>query len=651
MTKLKRLHELTKQVAEHARAYYVYDNPTISDAEYDKLADELMALEAELGIVLPESPTNRVGGEVLQGFEKVKHAFVLQSLAKCQTINELQAWIASIKKDFSAAEFSLEHKFDGVSLSLTYQDGVLVQAATRGNGAIGENVTEHAKTIRSLPLTIPFNGKLVVVGEGLMLLSSLALYNNSSAEPLKNARNAAAGAIRNLDPKETAKRNLDFFAYHIAFAEGMAFKTQQEVHTFLQNNHFLVGKYIAICHEFSEIEKQVLQVEKKRAKLDYLIDGMVIKLNQIEHRADFGKTTKFPKWAMAYKFEAEETTTTLKGIVWNVGRTGKVTPIAELEPVELGGATVSRATLNNFADLTKKKVRIGGRVFIRRSNDVIPEILGVAGDETLGEKPTEISICPSCGTTLIKGNVNLVCPNYLGCRAQVIARLSHFASRDAINIEGFSEQTASLLYDNLGIKMFYQLYELDEQHLLTLEGFKQKKASKLIASINKSKSVALANFLYALGINEIGIKAAKDLAKKFGSLETIKNLTQADVANMFNFGDVMASELVMYFSDIQRSYELTKLLDSGIKIANSATATGTQLQGKKFVITGTLPHLSREEATHQIEQAGGEVLTSVSSKTSFVLAGEHAGSKLEKANLLNIPVITEQELLKMLNAN
>lgn len=649
MTKLQQLQELTNKVAHYAKQYYVYDNPVISDIEYDKLADELMALEKELNVVLPNSPTHRVGDDVLEGFEKVTHEFGLQSLNKCQSIDGLKSWCESVLKDNKNAKFSLEEKFDGISLSLTYENGRLVLAATRGNGLVGENVTAQIKTIHSVPLTIPYTKKLVVVGEGIMLLSNLKKYNNNSSIPLKNARNAAAGAIRNLDTKETARRKLDFFAYHIPYCEDKKFETQEDIHAFLETNHFVVGKFFHVCDSFETMKQLVEERNQTRLKLDYLIDGLVIKVNQLHIREELGKTTKFPKWAIAYKFEAEEITTTLNDISWSVGRTGKVTPIAQLEPVELSGATVQRATLNNFSEIVRKGVKIGGRVFVRRSNEVIPEILGAVDDEMQsGSDPVEPSFCPSCNAELEKNNMNLFCTNYKGCPAQIVGRMVHFASRDAMNIEGFSEQTANVFYQEFGCKIFSDLYLLKPEQMLQLEGFKDKKVSNLISAIQKSKQVSLSAFLYALGIPEVGVKAAKDLAKKMESLENIQNATYEEILEVPNFGEVMANEVVRFFADANKQAEIQKLLSLGLEIKNLPHKQSKLLVNQKFVLTGTLPTLSREEATKLIEEHGGEVSSTVSSKTAFVLAGENAGSKLEKAQTLKITILNEEEFLNML---
>ena len=423
-----RMQELISQINRASHAYYVLDNPIMSDKEWDKLYYELLDLEKEFNIVLADSPSQKVGGEVLSGFNKVEHTQKLFSLGKAQTLEEIVDWNSRNQNILSFdEEYSVEYKFDGLSLAITYENGKLVQAATRGNGMIGEDVTAQVKTIRTVPLTIPYKGLVIVLGEGIIKLSELEKYNASTDEKLKNARNAVAGAIRNLDPKVTAKRNLDFFAYNINYAPDIEFKSQEEMVEFLKNQGFLVGSYFKIVHSLDEINQCITETDKKRNSLDYLIDGLVIKINNTNIRQKLGSTEKVPRWAVAYKFEAEETSTILNDITWQVGRTGKVTPVAELEPTDLCGVTIRRATLNNYNDILRKKVKIGDNVFIRRSNDVIPEILAVAEtfehSKTI-EKPTN---CPCCGALLEDTETELYCPNHLGCRQQIILKLVQFS--------------------------------------------------------------------------------------------------------------------------------------------------------------------------------------------------------------------------------
>lgn len=645
---MDRMHELVLELDRHIYNYYVLDKPTISDAEYDKLYDELVALEKQTGIILPNSPTQRVGGQVLEGFKKHEHEVPLYSLDKCQSREELEKWYEGVKKVAPDASFAVEYKFDGLTLVCKYKDGYYVSASTRGNGSVGEDVTEQTKTIRSVPLKIPFKGELIVQGEGMITLSNLAEYNKTSDEPLKNARNAVAGAIRNLDPKQTAKRKLDWFPYQILKCDGKSFKSQAEMHDFLQENGFKTGNFFKICRSFDEIFGEIEHIGKVKKSLDILMDGVVIKLNEVSLRDEFGYTAKFPKWAMAYKFAPEELSTLLEDVVWQVGRTGKLTPIAKISPVELAGASVRRATLNNMGDIIRKNVKIGSRVFVRRSNEVIPEILGLA-EELPGSKEINVpEYCPSCGTKLVENGANIFCPNTDGCPEQIIDRLTNFASREAMNVEGFSIQTATDLYEKLGVKNFVDLYRLTREELLTLENFKDKKAENLLNSIEKSKNVTLPKFIFALGINGVGVKTAKDLSKAFGSLENIRNASEEKIAGVYNIGEVIAKNIKEYFSAEKNG----EMLDELLKIVHIEKfrddITENSFTGKKVVVTGTFERYSRNEITALLESFGAQVVGSVSKNTDFVIVGDNAGSKLAKANSLGVKTIQENEFYSLI---
>ena len=646
---MDRMQELVQELDKHIYNYYVLDNPTISDAEYDKLYDELVKLEKETGIILPNSPTQRVGGEVLEGFKKHRHEVQLYSLDKCQSKEELEKWVDGIKKVFPAATFAVEYKFDGLTIVCKYQNGFFVEASTRGNGIIGEDVTEQAKTIRSIPLKIPFKNELLIQGEGMITLSNLEKYNKTSTEPLKNARNAVAGAIRNLDPKETAKRKLDLFSYQILKIDGKTFKTQEEMHNFLVENGFKTGDYFKICTSFQEIWQQIEHIGNIKKSLDILMDGVVIKLNEVSHRDEFGYTAKFPKWAIAFKFPAEELSTTLEDVVWQVGRTGKLTPIAIIDPVNLAGASVRRATLNNMGDIERKKVKIGSRVFVRRSNEVIPEILGIAEDTPDSKKITAPTHCPSCGAELIENGANIFCPNSSSCPEQIIDRLTNFASREAMDIDGFSIMTAGDLYEKLGVKKFHELYTLTREDVLKLENFKDKKADNLLNAINNSKNATLPKFIYALGIEGVGVKTAKDLAKKFGNLENLRNASFEDILSVFNIGEVIAKNIFDYFHNEDNVEELDKLLNF-VKVENyREEIKENEFTNKKVVITGTFERFGRVELTALLESFGAQVVGSVSKNTDLVLAGESAGSKLAKAQTLGVKVMEEEEFYRVLD--
>ena len=648
MNKNERMKFLVEELNKHNYNYYVLDNPTISDKEYDKLYYELVDLEKELGIVLPSSPTQRVGGEILDKFQKHRHEVRLYSMNKVRDFDDLAKFMNDMAKYQKNPTFSLEYKFDGLTVVVEYNNGEFIRATTRGNGEIGEDVSLQVKTIKSVPLTIPFKNRLIVQGEGMMTQKAFKKYNKTASEPLKNPRNGVAGAIRNLDTKETAKRNLDWFCYSILLSEGKTFSSQEEMHNFLIENGFLVGDYFKIISTLKEAEEEIEKIDKIKDKLDVMIDGMVIKLNETKHREEIGYTNKFPKWAMAFKFEALETSTILKDVVWQVGRTGKVSPIAILEPVELAGATIQRATLNNIEDIRKKNVYKNSRVFIRRSNEVIPEVLGLAEKLENSEKIEEPKICPCCHSPLVKKGPLLYCKNRDGCKEQIISRLTHFVDREAFNIEGLSEKTLWQCHQKLGVSEFSDLYKLKEEDLLKLDNFKDKKTKNIINSINNSKNVDFYRFIFALGISEVGIKTAKDLAKRFITFDKLKNATKEELLDVEDIGDVIADNILEYFQDEENLKEINRLFSAGITINESNLVIGEKLKGLTFVLTGTLPNYTRPEMSEIIEKNGGKVASSVSKNTSFVLAGEEAGSKLDKAKSLGVKVISEEEMLKML---
>lgn len=648
MNKNERMKFLVEELNKHNYNYYVLDNPTISDKEYDKLYYELVDLEKELGIVLPSSPTQRVGGEILDKFQKHRHEVRLYSMNKVRDFDDLAKFMNDMAKYQKNPTFSLEYKFDGLTVVVEYNNGEFIRATTRGNGEIGEDVSLQVKTIKSVPLTIPFKNRLIVQGEGMMTQKAFKKYNKTASEPLKNPRNGVAGAIRNLDTKETAKRNLDWFCYSILLSEDKTFSSQEEMHNFLIENGFLVGDYFKIISTLKEAEEEIERIDKIKDKLDVMIDGMVIKLNETKHREEIGYTNKFPKWAMAFKFEALETSTLLKDVVWQVGRTGKVSPIAILEPVELAGATIQRATLNNIEDIRKKNVYKNSRVFIRRSNEVIPEVLGLAEKLENSEKIEEPKICPCCHSPLVKKGPLLYCKNRDGCKEQIISRLTHFVDREAFNIEGLSEKTLWQCHQKLGVSEFSDLYKLKEEDLLKLDNFKDKKTKNIINSINNSKNVDFYRFIFALGISEVGIKTAKDLAKRFITFDKLKNATKEELLDVEDIGDVIADNIIEYFQDEENLKEIDRLFDAGITINESNLVIGEKLKGLTFVLTGTLPNYTRPEMSEIIEKNGGKVASSVSKNTSFVLAGEEAGSKFDKAKSLGVKVISEEEMLKML---
>ncbi len=651
---IEEMKELTQKINKANYEYYVLDEPTLSDKEWDKLYYRLLDIEKETGVILDGSPSQKVGGEPLSKFKKVTHDFKLYSLSKAQTMGEIEEWNTRNQNIFKFdEEYSIEYKFDGLSLAITYENGKLKQAATRGNGEIGEDVTEQVKTIRTVPLEIDYKGLVVVQGEGIIKLSELEKYNSTTDDKLKNARNAVAGAIRNLDPKVTAKRRLDFFAYNINYSPDLKFESQVKIYEFLKAQGFMVGNFFNLSKSVADIEKYIDEVDKNRNKLDFLIDGLVIKINQNKIREKLGFTEKTPRWAVAFKFEAEETATELNSITWQVGRTGKITPVAELEPTELCGVTIKRATLNNYNDILRKKVKIGDRVFIRRSNDVIPEILSVAEtfeDSKVIEKPTN---CPCCDSLLIDTETELYCPNHSGCRQQVVLKLVQFSSRNAMNIDGLSIKTIEQLYDKFNVSTFSDLYKLDAEKLSKLEGFKDKKITNTLDSLEKSKNVKLSNFIFALGIGNIGVKTAKQLAKHYKSLQKLRNASIEELITLDDIAEITATEIYEYFADEFNKKELDDLISNFINIeteTNSAVQEG-YFSGKTVVLTGTLQSMGRSEAEAIIESQGGKTSSSVTSKTSIVIVGENAGSKLEKAKNFGTQIMTEAEFLKIIGKN
>ena len=643
---MDRMRELVDKLNKWAHEYYVLDNPSVPDSEYDKYYDELKRLEEESGAVLPDSPTRRVGGEPLKAFSRHEHIARLYSLDKAVSSEELDAFFTRIKKVVPNPEYTVEYKFDGLTMCITYENGAFVRATTRGNGTVGEDVTAQCLTIKSFPLKISYKGTVEVKGEAVIRLSVLDEYNKTAAEPLKNARNAAAGAIRNLDPSVTAKRRPDIYFYDINYIEDNAPETQAGCFEWLKKEGFKVYPFWRLCKTEEEVKAAIDEIEVERRNIDVLTDGAVIKLNDVAVRGVLGSTDKFPRWAIAYKFEAEECETVVRDVRWQVGRTGKLTPLAELDPVDLAGVTVRRATLNNYGDILRKDVKKGSRVLIRRSNEVIPEILGTV-EHAEGsidiQKPT---VCPFCGTTLTENGANIFCPNRL-CRPRVVAKLAHFASKDAMDIEGFSEKTAEQLHDEFGLANASQLYGLTKEKLLSLDGFKNKKAENLLSAIEKSKAVTLDKFIYALGIEGVGKVAAADLAKAFGDMQTLRAATKESLLALDNIGDVTADTIVNWFADGENIAELERLLGVISPQAKKAAAGGV-FSGQFVVLTGTLPTYKRSRAQELIEESGGVCQSSVTSNSTLVLAGEEAGSKLEKAKKLGVKIIDEAEFKAML---
>ena len=644
---MDRMRELVDLLNRYGYEYYVQDAPTVSDREYDALYDELRALERERGVVFPDSPTRRVGGEPIKAFGRHTHIARLYSLDKAVTEDELDAFFTRVEKAVGQVPYTVEYKFDGLTMCLTYENGVFVRATTRGNGAVGEDVTAQVLTIKSYPLSISYKGTLEVKGEAVIRLSVLDAYNKTAAEPLKNARNAAAGAIRNLDPAVTAARRPEIYFYDVNYMSEGSLASQREAVEFLQREGFRTYPFLRVCSSPDEVKAAIDEIDVSRKTIDVLTDGAVIKVDPFAAREELGFTDKFPRWAIAYKFEAEEAVTTVKRVVWQVGRTGKLTPLAQVEPVELAGATVRKATLNNLGDIRRKDVRIGSRVLIRRSNEVIPEILGAVEHTGKSVEIAPPETCPYCGTPVIEEGANLFCPNK-GCLPRIAAQLANFARKDAMDIEGFSEATATQLIRELGVRRCSDLYYLDAGRLAALEGWGKKKTENLLAALEKSKHVPLERFVLALGIDGVGKVASRDLAETFGSIGALAAATEEQLIAMENIGEVTAKNITGWFAAEENGEELSRLHAAGVRPFVREKVTEGAFAGESVVLTGTLASMPRGRAQQEIEARGGACQSAVTSKTTLVVAGEAAGSKLEKAQKLGIKVIGEEEFLRLL---
>lgn len=661
MDNKKRIEELVEELNRYSYEYYSLDNPTVTDKEYDEKYDELKRLEMEEGYVLPYSPTLRVGDVVLDGFNKYTHKAPLWSMDKAQTVEELREWhnrnvkfvneMRAQGEDLPDLKYVLTKKFDGLTINLTYdENGVLITAATRGTGRVGEEVTAQVKTIKSIPLKIDSSDLLEVHGEAIMTTEAFEEYNKKADVPLKNLRNGAAGALRNLNVRETANRNLSAFFYDVGYKEGTQFKSYLEMMDFIKKKGLPVDDYLKVCTSMEEIENEIEYIKNIRFDLNYDIDGLVIVIDDIRTRELLGYTVKFPKWAIAYKFEAQEATTKLLGVEWNVGRSGRVGPTALLEPIELAGVTVKRATLNNMDDIKRKGVRIGAEVFVRRSNDVIPEIMGVVPESLEGSeeiKPPEV--CPACGSHLVLDGAHYFCENTLSCKPQMVKSIVHYASREAMNIAGFSEKTAEQLFEKLNIKSISDLYKLNKEELMNLEKFGEKKAQNLLDAIEKSKDCELYAFIYALGIPNVGVKTAKDLVNTFKSLEGLKKATLEELVEVSDVGDIIAQCVYEFFREEKVLNTIDELLNLGVNPKyEEQEVTESLFKGKTVVVTGSLEDYTRISIKEKFESLGAKVSGSVSKKTDYVLAGEEAGSKLKKAQELGIKIISEKEFKMMI---
>lgn len=660
--KITRIRQLAELLNQYAKEYYMLDAPSVPDQEYDRLYDELIALEAETGHVLDWSPTQRVGDELLPGFQKYTHRAPLWSLEKAQNPEELTSWLERNQRfvqEYNAAHsdqlpqptYILTRKFDGLSVNLTYDgEGILRVGATRGNGTTGEDVTQQIRTIRSIPWKIDNDFLFEIHGEALMTKKAFDAYNASAAVKLKNTRNGAAGALRNLNPAETRRRHLTVYFYDIGYMEGEPFKSYRDMIDFMEARGFPTDGYFKSASTWEEISAIIEENIQIRAELDFDIDGIVIALDDIATREQMGYTVKSPRWAIAYKFEAEETTTRLLEVEWNVGRSGRVAPTAILEPVELAGVTVRRATLNNMDDIRRKRVAIGADVYIRRSNDVIPEIMGSVVNDNLTTPIEAPERCPSCNTPLTLIGAHYFCENTLSCKPQLVKTMVHFTSRDAMNIEGISEKTAEQFFDQLNLTKVSEFYRLTYEDLIALPKTKDTRARKLLAAIEASKQPKLENFLYALGIQNVGLKTSRDLAKQFKTLEKIRRLTYEELITVPDVGEIVAHNLLDFFAAPEVQSEIDALLELGVapREVRETTVRENPFQGKTVVVTGTLEGYSRKGIEEKLLELGAVPQGSVSKKTDFVLYGKEAGSKLDKARTLGVAAITEAEFEEMI---
>ncbi|MGM9552467.1 MAG: NAD-dependent DNA ligase LigA [Clostridia bacterium] len=654
------IQELRNLINYHSNLYYTLDEPEISDFEYDRLMSELKRMEKEdPSLITPDSPTQRIGGKILEGFEEVRHNVRMESLNDLFSKEEVMEFGRKCTEVLGAPEYVTELKIDGLSVSLEYRDGIFFRGSTRGDGDIGEDVTENLKTIRSIPLklTEPVS-YLEVRGEVYMPHKAFNALNKRQEElglePFKNPRNVAAGTLRQLDSSITASRRLDIFVFNVQQIEGKTLTTHKESIDYLSHLGF---KTIPIEKVFSNIEdafNEVMAIGERRGELDFDIDGAVIKVNSLSQRRVLGSTAKFPRWAAAYKYPPEQKETRLNQIIIKVGRTGVLTPNAEFDPIRLAGTTVSRATLHNLDFIREKDIKIGDTIIVQKAGDIIPEVVRVVfekrtGEETDFEMP---SLCPVCGAPVFRDDNEAAYRCSGGeCPAQLARNVIHFASKGAMDIEGLGPAVVNMLLDKNLIASAADLYTLKKEDIVPLEKMGEKSAENLINAIEKSKENDLSRLIFALGIRNIGQKAGKELAKNFASLDDIISASVEEISSCEDFGIIMAESIKSFFEVDQNMDIVEKLRAAGVNFKSKKISTGSLFTGKTFVLTGTLPTLSRSEASKLIEDNGGKTSSSVSKKTDYVLLGEDAGSKLEKAIKLGITLLSEEEFLKMLKVD
>ena len=656
MDETKELLRLREELKEHSRRYYDEDAPTITDAEYDALLRRLEILEAahpELDD--PTSPTRRVGGHVASGFQPVSHPVPLESLSDVFSEEELTDFCAKMEQENVTRQYTVEPKVDGLSMALFYEDGVFVRGATRGDGRTGEDVTENLKTIRSIPRRLNgVKGRLIVRGEVFMPVSVFEALNAerelSGEKLLANPRNAAAGAMRQLDPKVTAARKLDILIFNVQLCEERSFLTHAESLSYLKDLGFPVIPW-TICTDAPGCLREIRSIGEGRENYDYGIDGAVVKLNKLSDRAYLGSTSKAPRWAIAYKYPPEVKESILRQIVVQVGRTGVLTPKAVFDPVRLAGTTVMNATLHNQDFIAEKDIRIGDTLRIRKAGEIIPEVLGVVMEKRPdGTEPYRLpETCPVCGAAVLRDEdgAAMRCTG-AECPAQLTRTITHFASKDAMDIDGLGPSLVQALVDAGMVKSPADLYDLTEEPVAALERMGQKSAENLIRAIQGSKTAGMARVLYALGIRQVGSAAARTLALRFGSMEALMAADEETLEAVEDVGPITAANIAGWFRGEQSKHLISRLKEAGVSMASTEEAVDTRLAGQTIVLTGTLSSMSRSEAEGRIQALGGKAASSVSKKTSLVVAGENAGSKLAKAESLGVKVIGEEEFLRIL---
>ena len=652
----ERIQELTKLLSEANYRYYVLDDPQMLDFEYDRLLRELEELEkANPELVLPDSPTLRVGGEALSRFQKVEHPVPLMSLQDVFSLEELDEFLDKVLESDPETEFSVEPKIDGLSVALEYENGIFVRGATRGDGVVGEDVTENLKTVRSIPMTVEnAPPRLIVRGEVYMPKKSFERLNETQEKEGKplfaNPRNAAAGSLRQLDSKITAKRGLDILIFNIQLAEGVSFATHGESLDYLRNLRFKVVPF-TILKDKQQINDYVMSINENREKLSCDIDGAVIKVNDLSQRERLGATAKFPRWAVAYKYPPEIKPTVVEDIVVQVGRTGVLTPKAVVRPVRLAGTTVTNATLHNQDFITERDIRIGDTVQIRKAGEIIPEILEVDFTKRPeGTVPYRLpAVCPVCGAPVARDEEGaFVRCTGAECPAQLSRNISHFVSRDAMDIDGFGSAIVDSLIEKGFVKSPADIYylTLDEMKSLWQKG--DTAAKKLLAAIEASKDQDLSRLIYALGIRQVGAKAGKVLASSFGTMDALMNASLEELTEVPDVGGITAENIVQWFSQEQSRHMIERLRDAGVNFESKRVISDARFAGMTFVLTGALSKFTREEATEKIELLGGKASGSVSRKTTYVVVGENAGSKERKARELGIPILSEDDFLEMI---